>query len=455
MRSRRNNMLWLLAAGVCVRVLFGLLYRPILFPDSSQYLELAGMIGRGDWSGYTGARTPVYSLVLLLCGGNAELVTLFQALEGLLISAALYLIFESLYGDPRAGLAAGLSYALNPSQAVFERAVLTETTSTLLIVASVLFFVRGLRKKEDPGSCLLTGAASGAAGLIRPLMQFLPLLLAGILAVHHFLRVERKLKSAAVRFLLASLPAIILLCGWSAFNYSRTGYFGVTTLGGFNLMNHTGAFIEYAPPRYETIKDVYLAHRERVRNESGTSSMTIWSSIDDLREATGLSYAALSKELTGLSLYLILHHPGLYLRSVAESFTIFWLPTWYTGHGGFLAQVRSGGRTLKGLLLSYGAFHAACMLIFLALPVLYFMWPGLRKRLPFDFGTVTIYTLVLATAVLQALLEYGENARYKQSVEPLIIAVAVCSVLALLVRIRPAGNSSPMRLTAEKPIRQD
>ena len=426
-----RKIIWLLAAALAIRVLFAWLYPPAWFSDSDTYLEMAWIIRTGDFSSYTGERTPLYPLILLLFKAEPRWLMIFQAVLGLVISLILFQSFKVLFQSERLGLAAGLSYALNPSQVVFERAVLTETTTTFLITASLLLFIYALRKKLNLLLCLLVGVLSSLAAFIRPLFQFLPLLLALLLGGYYFYRFEHRIAASALRFSLVVLPAVLLLGGWSLFNYNRIGYFGITTLGGFNLTNHTGAFMEDAPEEFAQIKRIFLKHRERALERTGSSAMTIWRAIDELERETGLSYPELSNRFLQLSLHLILKNPGRYLRSVAKSFVIFWLPTWYTGQGGLIRLVRSGTPLERYLLSAFWVVHAACMLIFMALPLFYLLCRGIRNHFKFNFGVLTMYAVVFSTAIVQAFLEYGENARYKQPVEPFVIALAVTFALTL------------------------
>ena len=84
------------------------------------------------------------------------------------------------------------------------------------------------------------------------------------------------------------------------------------------------AFIELAPEKYATIKEIYLRQREEKVAESGWQTMTIWRAYPEMLRATGLSYPELSQELTRMSVGLFLSHPGLYAESVARAWVSFW-----------------------------------------------------------------------------------------------------------------------------------
>jgi len=438
MSGERKLIIWLLVAGCLARTAFLLLYDPLFFNDSNDYLQLARIIASGDFSGYNGARTPLYPLIIILFNFNIQALVIFQFGLGLLISLIIYQSFKQIFASSQIGFATGLSYALNPSQIVFEYALLTETVVTVLICLSFFAFIVALRKDGNPWLALLVGILSSSAALTKPLFQFLPLLFSLIFACFFYFKIERKLSRALTGFALVILPACLILGGWSFFNYNKTGTFAVTTLAGFNLSNHTGAFIEYAPEQYGQIKEIYLQHRRIVQQRTGTSSMTIWKALDDLQVRTGLSFAELSSQFTDLSIYLIYHYPVRYLRSAAKSFVIFWLPTWYAGRAGWLAIVRHGMEpSQRPFLIFYGAIHLVCMLTFWAFPFLFLFSRRIRKCFRFKVEILTVYAILFVLAPLQALFEYGENARYKQPVEPLIIALAVSVLLQLYRSFRP------------------
>ena len=442
MSGERNKIIWLLVAAFVARLAFALIFDPFIFRDSHDYLQLARIIGSGDYSGYNGARTPLYPLVILLFDFNVHTVVIFQFFLGLLITLVIYQSFKRIFASSTIGFAAGLSYALNPSQLVFEYALLTETAATALISFSFFAFIISLKKGCSPRLVLLVGTLGSLAALTKPLFQFLPLLLSLLIACFYYFNVERRLFGALTRFSLVILPALVILGGWSLFNYERTGSFAVTTLTGFNLSNHTGAFIEFAPEEYAQIREIYLEHRRLVLKETGTSSMTILKALDDLQARTGLSFAELSRRFMDMSIYLVCHHPARYLRSAAKSFVIFWLPTWYAGRGGWLAVVRHGTEPAqRPFLIFYGAIHISCMLTFIIFPFLFAFSRRIREYSMGKFEIFTIYAIVFAAAPLQALIEYGENARYKQPVEPLIIALAVSILLHLYGNFRRRGQS--------------
>jgi len=419
-----KKLIWLILAAVIVRVVFSLLFKPLITPDSSSYLEMARQISSNDFSRYAGFRTPVYPLVLLLFQCNIQAVVFFQMILGLVISLIIYKIFMRIQNREWLGFAAGLSYAANPSQVLFERAVLTETIAALLVAGSFLLFITAVDKRETILTCIFLGILSSLAALAKPLFQFLPLLFS-ILLAFYFFRADRRISAAVSRFVPVIIPAILLLGSWSWFNYSKAGYFGISTQMGMGLMNHTGAFIEDAPAEYGMIKEIFIKYRQKRIKETGQSYGAVHLAKEELMEKTGQNYVELNRTLCRLSFSLIKSNPGAYLKSAAQAFIRFWRPTWYTDQGGIRKILKSGDKSMVLAVGSFALVHALCMLLFWVFPLVYAVYPGIRKHFTFNFQTVSIYLVVFSTACVQAVLEYSENARYKIPVEPLIVALAV------------------------------
>ena len=144
--------------------------------------------------------------------------------------------------------------------------------------------------------------------------------------------------------------------------------------------------------------------------------MTVWYAEGELKRATGLSTAALSKQFTRMSLEMFAEHPLLYFASVAKSWVRFWGSDFYHFIQFFKATNSS---TVYTLLLVFGSLQLAINLAFLGIAGCS-LWRWIRGRVSFDFELAVIM-IVLAGSIVQALLEYGENVRYLAPLVPLTI----------------------------------
>lgn len=234
-----------------------------------------------------------------------------------------------------------------------------------------------------------------------------------------------KQQTKTMHVFLFSLPVIFFIGGWSFYNYQRLAYFGITTLTGYNLTNHSGAFIEYAPEKYNVIAKIYLANREVQIANTDSHSMTIWRTIPEMMEKTGYSYTQLSRGLTRMSIRLFLTHPFLYGWSVLQSWILFWNePGWWVWQN---AHNEITGRVLGYLWRAEKYLLVTLNLIFLiSVSYLFITKIIIKKKYPkTPLSILALVIIILTCSILQALVEYGENARYSMQVKPFVILVVM------------------------------
>jgi hypothetical protein len=416
-----RNLLILLLACVAVRAALWLVYTPATHSDTTDYRNFATMILAMDFTTFLGARTPAYPILLALCAKNDFAVWGVQSLLGVAISLMLYRIGRLRTGSARIGLALGLLYTFSLNLLFFEATILTECLATFFIVLSLLIYLE-LADAGRPRASALLGLAAGLATsllwLTRPLFLFVPFELLLFAWVQ-----GRRARRRGLYGMLASffVPVAALYVGWCSFVHHHTGAFKPVTLTGLTLTQHTGGFMELAPEKYHVVRDIYLKHREHQFQVRGSHSMTIWDAEFDMMDSTGLGYAQLSDYLLGMSLEMIAQHPLLYLKSVASSWLHFWLPVNYYE----LSHVR-----WRPVALLLQIVWRAEKIVMIPLNALFLLlsaralYRAVRARDLFDFDTMVI-ALVLATSVVQALMEYGHNDRFAAPIYPLIYYVII------------------------------
>jgi hypothetical protein len=204
-----------------------------------------------------------------------------------------------------------------------------------------------------------------------------------------------------------------------AVNKSTLNYFGLSTLLGFNLTNHSGGFIEYAPP--SPLRDIYLKYRAQRMSESGGHSFTIFEAANEMQEQTGLSPTDLSRELARISVNLFIAHPILYASSVARAWWSFWAVPNYWRLNQFsdavtATQFQRAWRweqlvlRAMNLLFVVGACALAAIFVFRRPP---------SSRTLIFLGVLA--SVVLSASLGQAIVEYGENPRYSVPTQPLVL----------------------------------
>ncbi len=410
-------MLVLIAISALVRLLIILNFRARASWDTPEFIVTARAIASLDWRQYDGKRTPIYPLLMLLAGMDWDVVRLIQSLLGIAIASMMFAIAWKRTRNVAASLVVGLLCSIAISELLFEQVIYSETLCTFWIVLSLLAYARICAGPKLWDYALL-GVSAALAGMTRPMFLFLgPLYFCFLLIRARPLHL-RKLRDARLVWILA--PTFILALGWSAVNQRTINYFGVTTTLGFNLSNHSGAFMELAPPRYSKIADIYLRYRARQISTVGSQAMTYWYAESELKRATGLSSPELSKQFMRMSLEMFAEHPLLYLESVAQSWVRFWGFGFYDFIGFFRAST-SG--FVYALLVIGGSLQLCINVAFLGIAA-YSVSRWMRRRGAFDFE-LGVIAIVLAGSVVQAFLEYGENVRYLAPLVPLTVYTVV------------------------------
>jgi 4-amino-4-deoxy-L-arabinose transferase-like glycosyltransferase len=426
-RTLRTTAVWfgvVMLSALLLRLFVYQTYHPADYSDTQGYIQMAHVITSGDWVDNLGARPPFYPLLLVLAGGSRMAVLLMQSLFGVVMAAIFYYTTLRSTGSSLAAGVAGLAAAVSLPELYFEAVLMSEVTSAFLLV--LLLAAGGFLSSRPPASwrmAALLGLLAGLNSLTRPFFAYLgPLLVLIYWMWHRRERVSRRAVFSAALL----LPYLLMVLGWSWVNLKTADVFSLTSLTGYNLINHTGAFIEYAPEEYGGVRDVYLKHRaERIR-ETGSQSMTIWRAYPEL-DPSGARYTAVSQELTALSVQLILRRPDLYLASAGQAWLNFWrVPLYwraeYIQPAGLVPPLRVVWLVQRGIfLLANLAFLASGFLWLFKILRLSKSIPHLSARIqPGEGYLLAVFVLVLAGSIFQALIDLGENARYSFPFQVLI-----------------------------------
>ena len=410
----KRAALWFTVACVLAR-LASLRFGHVTVPlDAWSFREVAASFHPGGLGAYNGSRPPMFPLLLLATGGSESALWLVQSLIGLGVALALFQVVARQTRSPVAAVLAGSSAGLGFYALAVEAQVMSECLLAGVLAASLVVAHRLVTTPSRARMFALLGGLAGVAVLTRPMFVFLPVVYAVAL---------RRAAWRNVAALVATSGGLVL--AWSTFNWATVGYFGPTTLLGFNLTNHCGAGMEHARPEFAAIRDVYLKYRALRMELYADHMQTIWDAIPEMMRVTGLPYAALSKRCLAMSLGLIADEPGRYAASVVRALGRFMLApnyramTWLPPTGPLLARMWDAQEAV---------FIAVKVAFVLVCPL------ALRKDAP-RFARLVVAVL-LAGAILQAFLELGENDRYSVPLEPWAACSVVLLAHAWLVRRR-------------------
>ncbi len=332
------------------------------------------------------------------------------------------------------------------SQLSLERAILSETLCAFMVTLTVMAFQRMLLERNfGPRACAILGTLAALTGLTRPLYAYLaPLLF--ILLVMPSAQVSVARGERVRRLTSFAAPAGGLLLGWCLFNWMSIGYFGLTTEIGLSLLNHSGAFIELAPDKYAAIRDPFL--KSRAIN-GGSQVNAYFGAQDEMLKRTGYTQLQLMSALTKMSLELFAAHPILYAKGVIAGWLGFWrppLPRWRPFYAGSVedalqapapaddaperALARTGNREIRALVWVNLMFLASAA------------WLAVRfamGREPWGFD-LSVITIVLAAALFQAMVEFGDASRFSAPTAPLVLYTVAVSGWRLLAASRAGAG---------------
>ena len=216
--------------------------------DSADYLYLSDHLDaayggdEGTAASDLGLIRTGYPLVLRgiweLAGHHPHVVGLVQIVFACVALLALHRS-ATLLDSPAAGGIAALLVAVDPTAAIFSDLVLSEATYMLMIALTILAFVR-VAQQPTLGRAAVLGGVLGASVLVRPVSQYLIVILAValVLAVRNA-RVARA--SVAWILVLFLAAAAVVPGGWALRNRSETGVLLVSTVDSYTLLYFAAA----------------------------------------------------------------------------------------------------------------------------------------------------------------------------------------------------------------------
>ena len=423
MKDRWSSLALMVAGlGALQRLVLWAVYAPATYGDTGSYFRSAGVLSQGTLAGYDGTRVPGYPAFVALMGVDPERVYAAQLVLGWLITLLLYLWAWQATRRPVLGVIVAAGYTLIPGQFLFEANLLTETLTAFLLVLGFVLHFAIERLSNSPTRLVAAaglGLAAGAVGLVRILFYPFSVWLTPFVwtAAGRSLRL-RLLPTAA--FLV---PALAMLLGWVAYIYSSYGFLAPTTMGGFNLVQHTGVFFELLPDEYADIRDTYLRYRDVRLAQRGDQTNTIWEAIPELTEVSGLGFYDLSRELQRLSLLLIRQHPGLYLRNVAEGWVGFWKAPAYWVPA--LVSPPVAIPVLRAWVAAGRAVTLAINVAFLGLSLWVMLHVRRYRDLLHDRAWLAPWGFVWFTSLVQTVVDHGDNPRFLVPLQAVVFFVVV------------------------------
>jgi hypothetical protein len=440
----------LVALGVVLRVVLFSGYEPVSQPDTGTYLSAARDLIAGDFSRSEGRRTPGYPLLIAALGEVPWKIVLVQESLGVCTSVMLFFIALRLTGRQGLAFAAGLTYDLSLQQLFLEAVLLTEPFTTFLIALTVLALLVTLQRLRVRGSALglvlLTGMCGAAAIMVRPQFVFLLLLLPPVMA-YGVSGLQWRSRGALLHATLAALPMMLAVLTWAKIVQEQTGYFTMSTQSGFGLVNHSVEFIELAPERYATVRDILLTHRAERIAAAGHAGNTVWYAWPDIRQATGWSLPEASRQLQRMSVQMFAEHPLLYAQSVAAAWLEFWtVPIIWTPER---IEPLWLARSLEDVWWVEHKTLRLCNFFFVLLATAALVSRSVRRAVSWDLPATAISALILCSSLLQAIADRGAGSRYGMTTEALVVLILIVSAVRARANFARPGSLNAQRSTPQ------
>jgi len=417
--SVKNLWKWLSALlAVCVveRLLLFVLYPPVSFSDTGAYRRLAETILNG-WKNYDGTRTPGYPVFLAVVGSDKAVVATQMAMGIFITLIIFYIGYKISHQLMFAGLGA-LAHTLNLNQLFFETNLITETLATFWVMLSILgaFIWIKDKFKRTIWLGLVIGLSASLATLTRPLFIFLPFWLALFLVLFaDGFKIHFDWRPLASTFILSA----VIIGVWINYIHENFYMWSVSSLSGFNTVQHTGYYFEYIPDKFASLRDTYIQFRDERIAKYGTQGNAIWEAIPEMQRQSGYSFFEMSRLLSHLSMDLIREHPDLYLKYAFQGWWMFWLAPVYYVKANMPSEML--GEAIRTSTYLERALLIGCNALFLISSVLTLFFKKLRAWWNLSAFWGLIASTVWICSIVQTLLDHGDNPRFLIPLQSMVV----------------------------------
>lgn len=407
----------LILFGLLIRFIIILFYTNVtIYPDSSGFLELSDYLLNFDLSGYEGYRTIGYPFLIFLGFGNEWLVVIYQFFIGVYGSVVLYKTAVNLDFSSKFSFIISLISQSFLNVLFYETAILSESLTLFFMMLLMYEISKGYFSKTNLKSEIWMGFILGYLVLIKPFYAYIGFLIYGLSLLQDF----KWNKIISKKIIILILP-LFAYFGWSYVNKVNTGYFVSTTYFGLNLSQNCVYFAEKGPKEYDWIMKPYVKYREIYIEEDKDVAMTIWGAYETELQYSHTSLPDFSAELGKYAMATVQMNPKEYLKQVVcRSWVDFWKPAIYWNYNQFNFKYAN----MLFLLIWYFQLLLITVttITFIVISLYYISDYFKTKIISFEFFGVL---LVWVTSILQALVTYGTNAKYRFPFEFVILLVVI------------------------------
>jgi 4-amino-4-deoxy-L-arabinose transferase-like glycosyltransferase len=192
---------------------------------------------------YDALRLPGYptfiASIYFITGIKPYLAILFQICLSLLSVLLVYRICMLVSGNYSIASIAGLLYAIDIHSIYVSNLLLTDTLCTLVLLASVYFFIKSL-KKPSISYIIVSAVFMGLTCIIRPVTILYPLVILLLL----FLFSQQPLASKIKQSVIFILIAYVFTAAWAYRNHKLYDHWSLTIQDGYSLVMWNSSFSE-------------------------------------------------------------------------------------------------------------------------------------------------------------------------------------------------------------------
>jgi len=400
---------------------------------------------------YYSSFPPLYNLIvgvqLKLFGESPTAFLAWHILLGWALTLVLFALMTDLGIGSRLAACATLLYMVLPPVVLYENWLFYSYLETLLFTLTVWSMLRFARQPAWWWSGSLF-ASSTALALLNGRMMFYVLVI-GLFLWWHW-RQSGKAAGMVRTILISALP-LLLVVAVMAKNAWLFGTFTVDPHFGFHMGNgliystwddpETHAVCERDYPIL-LMPPTEFPPPEKVGLEP--PARTGIALLDDLKRSGGAPnfnnryYLEVSKMYSDAIKDFVTHHPRLYAKFVGRALVNYWEPSDH-----YLFFPKQNLQTLGSYDSLYDEVYPAFYCFYFA-GLVYALYVSARSR----WGDATTLTLGFAVAtvaysMLAIFVTYGENDRYKFTVEPLLWVMVVGMIQKTLHNAaKPSTNGS-------------
>lgn len=221
--------------------------------------------GHGPYFKSDSLRTPLYpvfvGIIYIIFGIKPWIVLLFQIF---LDTASCILLFITIRDmlNLRIALYAGIFYAIDPFLILWANNLFGETLLIFFCVLALYSYSKALVLDYEKKWIVFSAAAFGLACLVKPIMLYVPI----VIAIHLIVFLRRNIKKALKTAGIFVFVFILILLPWFIRNYIVYNSFSLSSSGGYNLLMLYAGPIKMEREDIQTEEILYEKMSEEANN---------------------------------------------------------------------------------------------------------------------------------------------------------------------------------------------